>query len=236
MITPNEIESKEFGSQVRGYNREEVDVFLDEIMMDYQGLIDENKKLRRDVEALNKEISDYKKSETSVMSTLEQAKSLMSDISASAEKRAEGIIKNAQIDAASITRDARESISRLTEESEQLKNRVASFKERYRKILTDELSKVDNSADDLFKDLEEDFYPASMTRVEAKVEEEPVVDLSRNTSELDLGAKTEIEEEDASLTAKVIEEMNGSHFDDMSKTMVIDSKDTILSRKTRIIK
>ena len=236
MITPNEIESKEFGSQVRGYNREEVDVFLDEIMMDYQGLIDENKKLRRDVEALNKEISDYKKSETSVMSTLEQAKSLMSDISASAEKRAEGIIKNAQIDAASITRDARESISRLTEESEQLKNRVASFKERYRKILTDELSKVDNSADDLFKDLEEDFYPASMTRVEEKIEEEPEVDLSRNTSELDLGAKTEIEEEDASLTEKVIEEMNGSKFDDMSKTMVIDSKDTILSRKTRIIK
>ena len=42
MITPQEIETKAFASSVRGYKKEEVDVFLDEIMMDYQELINEN--------------------------------------------------------------------------------------------------------------------------------------------------------------------------------------------------
>ena len=244
MITPNEIESKEFGSQVRGYNREDVDEFLDEIMIDYQGLIDENKKLRRDVETLNKELNDYKKSETSVMSTLEQAKSLMSDISSSAEKRAEIIIKNAQVDAAAITRDAKESISRLTQESEQLKSRVASFKERYRQMLTDELNKVDSSADDLFADLKDDFYPASMVdKNDAKDDElDKLFDDERRTSELDLGADLEREDnggkmtDDVTLTEKVLSELNGADFDDKAKTVVIDDVDGLLNKKTRIIK
>ena len=69
MITPNEIESKEFASSVRGYKKEEVDVFLDEIMLDYQGLIDENGKLKRDLEKLNNDLNECRKSENSVMNT-----------------------------------------------------------------------------------------------------------------------------------------------------------------------
>ena len=35
MITPLDIQNKEFSRAVRGYNQEEVDLFLDEIMADY---------------------------------------------------------------------------------------------------------------------------------------------------------------------------------------------------------
>jgi cell division initiation protein len=241
MITPNEIESKEFASSVRGYKKEEGDVFLDEIMLDYQGLIDENNKLKRDVEKLTNDLAECRKSENSVMNTLEQAKSLMSDISASAEKRAEVIIKNAQLDAEKITRDARDSVSRLTDESEQLKRRVAAFKEKYKKMLTDELVKVDGQSDDFFADLKDDFYPASMSETPVSNEpevEEPVKVNGFRTSELNFDLDDDSSEKqtsDVTLTEKVLEELNGRDFDDKAKTIVIDADD-MLRKKTRIIK
>jgi cell division initiation protein len=242
MITPKEIENKEFASSVRGYKKEEVDVFLDEVMLDYQRLLDENKKLRNSVDDLNREIAECKKSESSVMNTLEQAKNLMSDISASAEKRAEVIIKNAQLDAEKITRDARDSVSRLTDESEQLKRRVSSFKEKYKRMLNDELAKVDGQADDFFADLKDDFYPASMAeaasdKAATKVEE-PAVDRFR-TSELNFDFDMDDGDKqtsDVTLTEKVLEELNGKDFDDKAKTIIIDNADDILRKKTRIIK
>jgi len=153
---------------MRGYNVVEVDEFLDMITLDLQKLLEEQEKLRATVKNLESELSQYKRSETSVMNTLESAKKLMNDISESAEKRAEIIIKNAQMDAEAIQRDARENISKLTEEGEKLKYKVARFKERYRQLLEDQLNQIEGSSEELFEDLEREFMPASMDDSAAK--------------------------------------------------------------------
>ena len=162
MITPLEIENKEFSKAVRGYKAEEVDEFLDEIILDLQALLAEREQLKAQVEKLNQDLVQYKKSESSVINTLESAKKLMNDISESAEKRAEIIIRNAQMDAESIQREARDSVSKLTEEGEKLAVKVSRFRERYRQLLEDELNQLEGSSEDLFADLEAEFMPASM--------------------------------------------------------------------------
>lgn len=164
MITPFEIENKEFARSVRGYKAEEVDEFLDIIILDLQKLLVENEKMKENIQSLEADLAQYKKSETSVLNTLESAKKLMNDISESAEKRAEIIIRNAQMEAESIQKDARESVSKLTEEGEKLKGRVAKFRERYRQMLQEQLSQIEGSSEELFADLERefDFVPASM--------------------------------------------------------------------------
>ena len=163
MITPLEIENKEFSKAMRGYNAEEVDEFLDRIILDMQQLLSEKEKLEAEIEELKKDLNQYKRSETSVLNTLESAKKLMNDISESAEKRAEVIIKNAQLDAETIQREARESVSRMTDEGQRLKGKVQRFRERYRQILEDELNQLEGSSEELLADLEGDFTPASMT-------------------------------------------------------------------------
>lgn len=162
MITPFDIENKEFSKSMRGFNVDEVDAFLDEIIIDMQKLMDENDRLKAQIQSLNDDLAQYKKSETSVMNTLESAKKLMNDISESAERRAEIIIKNAQLDAEVIQRDARESVSKLTEEGERLRQKVSRYREKYRQLLEDELSQLDGSSEDLFAALEKDFMPASL--------------------------------------------------------------------------
>ena len=47
MITPLDIENKKFAKQmVNGYNVDEVDEFLDEVMVDYEKLYKENRELK----------------------------------------------------------------------------------------------------------------------------------------------------------------------------------------------
>ena len=173
MITPLEIENKEFSKAMRGYNAEEVDAFLDQIILDLQQLLAEKEKLETEVEELKKDINQYKRSETSVLNTLESAKKLMNDISESAEKRAEIIVRNAQMDAETIQREAKDSVSRLTEEGDRLREKVRSFRGKYRRLIEEELSRLDGSSEELLAELEREFTPASMTDIEPSSDIQP---------------------------------------------------------------
>lgn len=152
MITPLDIQNKEFAKGVRGYKEEEVDGFLDWITLDLEKLLEENQRLKDQVKALNQELSRYKNTEGRILETLDAAKSLMGDISASAEKRAEILLKNAELDAELITREARESVERLNEETINLRNRLNTFRTRYRTLLESELEKFDLLSIELFND------------------------------------------------------------------------------------
>ncbi|NLY71214.1 MAG: DivIVA domain-containing protein [Clostridiales bacterium] len=157
MITPLDIQNKEFEKSIRGYKEEDVDGFLDLITIDLEKLIEENQVLKEQVKSLTNELERYKKTENMVLETLEAAKALMGDISASAEKRAEILLKNAELDAERITREARESVERLNEEAAVIRNRLHVFKTRYKTLLETELEKIDSLSSDLFfdKDLED---------------------------------------------------------------------------------
>ena len=156
MITPLDIQNKVFAKGVRGYKEEEVDGFLDLITFDLEKLIDENQKLKTQLKTVSSELERYKGSEGAVLETLEAAKALMSDISASAEKRASILLKNAALDAELIQREAKESVERLKEEAYSLQTRVEKFRTRYKNLLESELDKFDTLAAELFSDMEKD--------------------------------------------------------------------------------
>ena len=163
MITPADIEYKEFTKAVRGYKEEEVDEFLDLIIVDMENLIRENKKLKAELEKSRHQVEQHVNTETSVYQTLEAAKTLMNDIAASAERRAEILLKNAEMEAALITKDAKESIAVLTEEGNRLRNKIETLRNRYKRMLEEELERVTFSSNDLLEEFEKEFMPASMT-------------------------------------------------------------------------
>ena len=146
MITPASIQQKEFTRGVRGYKEEEVDQFLDEMAADVETIIRENDGLKESLRALSVEIERYRSSESAIMSTLESAKALMADISASAEKRADLLLKSAELDAERIRREARDSVERMRDESAALSKRWELFSARYRNLLETELERFDRSA------------------------------------------------------------------------------------------
>ncbi|MCQ2547892.1 MAG: DivIVA domain-containing protein [Clostridia bacterium] len=164
MITAKDIELKEFSKAIKGYNIDEVEDFLDLIIVDYEKLQEENKSLKLQLAQAGSAPKEQSAENTSVIGTLEAAKELMNDISASAERRAEVLLKNAELDAQLIQREAKESVVRYTEEGNKLNKQLENFRRRFKEMLEDELLRVDGLASDLVSDFEDTFLP----RQEAK--------------------------------------------------------------------
>lgn len=150
MITPMEIQEKEFGKGFKGYREDEVNEFLDRITLDLERLLEENRRLKEEHQKMSEELEKYQGSEGAVLQTLEAAKSLMGDISVSAEKRAEILLKNAELDAQLIQREAQEAAERINEENKALTGQYTEFRKKYKQLLESELQRFDTLTAELF--------------------------------------------------------------------------------------
>lgn len=131
MITPADIQNKEFSKGMRGYSIDEVDMFLDAITLDLEKLIKENLNLKAQVAMFEKEQNSIAGSDLTVKETLETAKSLMDDLSVSAEKRADILVKNAEMDATIIIKEAKLKAEQITDRAYELTKTYKNFKNEY---------------------------------------------------------------------------------------------------------
>ena len=120
MITPLDIENKKFSKQMmNGYNVDEVDEFLDEIMEDYEVNYKELATIRPKIEELESALERYKNIETTLQNTLVMAQSTADEVKNVAKQQAEQIIADAQREAEDIIRNSKESALRAVDELEQ---------------------------------------------------------------------------------------------------------------------
>lgn len=148
MITPADIGNKEFSKKVRGYDTEEVDMFLDAITLDLEKLIKENLKLKAQLANMEKSIGAIGNSDITVKDTLETAKSIMDDLAVSSEKRAKVLVENAEMDAAIIIKDAKMKAEQLADESRELKDTFEKFRRDYGNLLNRYLDEFENIKSD----------------------------------------------------------------------------------------
>ena len=163
MISTIDIEKKDFTKAFNGYNKDEVDNFLNRIIIDIEEYQQTIAKLKSEQEALRDQLSEYNKQQGNLTDTLASAKNLLADISESAEKRAALILKNAETEASTIVSDAKVSVANSTRELEMLKSQISHFKERYRKMLQDELDSFQDDSTIFLNEMEQAFIPASMS-------------------------------------------------------------------------
>ena len=223
MITPTDIENKQFSREKRGYSPDEVDDFLDLVILDMEKLIRENKQLKAELGKAHVQVDKHMSTESTVYETLEAAKSLMNDIAASAEKRAEILLKNAEMEANLITKEARESIASLTEEANRMKSKLDFIKGRYKSLLEAELDRLEIVGTGIFSDFENDFLPASMTDVDEKSESVNTVVLKKDDAVKAVKADAEkVEARETSETAEKDADVKVEKSEkvDLDKTMV----------------
>lgn len=149
MITPSDIGNKEFSRKVRGYDTEEVDMFLDVITVDLEKLIKENLKLKAQLANVEKSIGTIGDSDITVRETLETAKSIMDDLAVSSEKRAKALVENAEMDAAIIIKDAKMKAEQLADESRELKSTFEKFRRDYGNMLKRYSDEFENMSSDI---------------------------------------------------------------------------------------
>ncbi|MGI6735741.1 MAG: DivIVA domain-containing protein [Anaerovoracaceae bacterium] len=188
MITPLDIQNKEFSKAMRGYKVEDVDLFLDLVTLDLEKIIKENTKLKTENESLRTELEQYKKAEGEVVKVLEQAQNLMNDISKSAEKRADVILKNAGMDAELALREAKEKAQRLLEEQQRTQRRYESFRDRYRHMLEEELARIGRMDDDLQPGQDDNRLETLLAEMEEEQNREAKPEVGKEPEPEDIGS------------------------------------------------
>lgn len=150
MITPLDIQNKEFKKTIRGYNAKAVDMFLDEIIDDYEKFYKENIELKDKISMLSDQINHYKAMEETLKSTLIVAQTTSEDVVLAARQKSDGIIEDAEITAKKMIEQAREDVRNIKQEYEYLKKEIFVFKTRYRSFIEAQLL----SLDDFYKEVE----------------------------------------------------------------------------------
>ena len=120
MITPLDIENKKFNKQMmNGYNVDEVDEFLDQIMQDYETNYKELATMTAKVDELNNDLNHYKTIENTLQNTLVMAQSTAEEVKSVAKQQADQIVSEAQKEAENILRNSKENTVKALNEIEQ---------------------------------------------------------------------------------------------------------------------
>ena len=105
MITPMDIENKEFKKGFRGYNEEEVDEFLDIVKEDFENLYRANLDLKEKLQLYQEQVSRYKSIEETLNATLITAQTAAEDTCSAANKKAKIIVEEAELKSKQIIED-----------------------------------------------------------------------------------------------------------------------------------
>ena len=111
------------------------------------------------IKFLEKQVSEAQKSDTAMLETLETAKRLMADISASAERRAELMMRDAELEAENMLLEAKTTVRKLNDEHLVLKNKVERLRANYSRMLKDELAALEQDDYGLLPDIDRSDIP-----------------------------------------------------------------------------
>ncbi|GAA0075931.1 DivIVA domain-containing protein [Clostridium sp. CTA-5] len=168
-ITPMDITNKEFKKGIRGYNIEEVDEFLEEIVNNYEELYKENSNLKEKLTNINEKVDHYSKIESTIQNTLVLAQNAAEQAKSSAQKEAELILKNANETAQKVLDKSHNDVIAINDEYERVKQEFIKFRAKYRNFMNTQL--------ETFDDLEKDFiknYNVSDPVEESEIQEKDI--------------------------------------------------------------
>jgi cell division initiation protein len=120
-ITPLDIRKHSFPTRLRGYDRDEVDAFLQMLAGDYEGLVRESERLRKQIVQLETRVKDLSANEAILQETLTTAQRLSDDLKRTAAKEAEVQLGEAEIKAEKILGAAHRRAAKLAEDIREMK-------------------------------------------------------------------------------------------------------------------
>jgi cell division initiation protein len=148
MLTPLDIHNKEFKRGFRGYNEEEVDEFLDQVVKDYEKLYRDNLEMKETIDRVNSKLEHYQHMENTLHNTLVIAQETAEEVKLNAKKETELLIKEAEIRGQKMVEEAMHKVRRANTEYEELKKQAQVYRTRMRTLLQAQLEILQHSEED----------------------------------------------------------------------------------------
>jgi cell division initiation protein len=145
-ITPLDIQQKQFPMKFRGFDVEEVYAFLEVVREEMEELLRENASLKESVQRSENSIREYKDMESTLRETLMTAQQMVEDYKTNSRKEAELLLKEAELKAEGMIREAQEKVIKIHEDIVDLKGIRRHFKEEMKRLIENHSRMLDLDA------------------------------------------------------------------------------------------
>lgn len=138
-ISPLDIKQKQFKLELRGFDKNEVDSFLEEITTEMEKLVRENEFLKEEKANLDALVLDYRQSEKSLRDALMSANKMAEDMKSASERDYQLKIKEAEMQAEKIIMGARQQLAKIEAEIAEMNRIKERFALKIKGVIEDHL-------------------------------------------------------------------------------------------------
>lgn len=134
---------EKFSYEANGYNRNQVNKFVEEVITQTEGIIKRCKEQKNEIENLRQELEHYKNIETSLKDAIIRAEEAGDNIKRMAREESEMIVTDAKHNASRIVNEALLKAEKIEVQSERLQNNIKIFKRKLKLIIEQQMEVVD---------------------------------------------------------------------------------------------
>ena len=142
-LSPLDMHNKEFSRGFRGYQEDEVNGFLDQVIKDYELLMKENKDLTERLKQTDERVGHFTTIETTLQKSIVVAQEAAEEVRRNSHKEAKLIVREAEKNADRIVNESLSKARRIAMEIEELKKQSKVFRNRFKMIVEAQLDLID---------------------------------------------------------------------------------------------
>ncbi len=134
---------KKFSTSFNGYSKNEVNSFVNDVVKEYENMLNKLKQSDALVNQLEEELKKYKDLENTLNRAIRYAEDASNNIKTAARNESNYIIEDARKNASRIVNDALIKAEKVEYEAENLKRKVISYKRRFKEALENQIRDID---------------------------------------------------------------------------------------------
>lgn len=152
-ITPLEIRQKTFEKHFRGYDKDEVNAFLQSLSQEWERANDEAREMKIKLESAEREVMKLREVETSLFKTLKTAEDTGANVIEQARQAADLHLKESQLRAEALISEAKTKAKNTIEEAELRARQILAEMEERLKDMAESYKKLESHRDDMLSQL-----------------------------------------------------------------------------------
>ena len=141
-LTPLDIHNKSFNKGFRGYDEDEVNEFLEQIMKDYELVLREQKELEEHLQSLHEKLAHFNNIEETLNKSIIVAQEAAEELKRNTQKEAKLILKEAEKNADRIVNESLAKARKIAMEIEELKKQSKVFRTRFTMLVEAQLDLI----------------------------------------------------------------------------------------------
>lgn len=142
-LTAMDIEKQEFARKMRGYDPDEVKMFLRAVAEEIERVNLENATLREESGGLTRRLDDFKDRERTLQETLVTAQRMSAELKEQSRHEADLLVREARVKAERLLEQAQDQLLALDNEIGRLRLEKDAFENRVRAAIEEHLSLLD---------------------------------------------------------------------------------------------